>query len=261
MSLRVAARLAAEGIGARVFDLRWLAPLPAAELLAEAERTGRVLVVDETRRSGGVSEGVIAALADAGFAGRVGRVAAADSYVPLGDAANLVLVSEPEIEAAARRLLASVRQAHGRACRRGRRRREAIMRVMADDLLFVYSSPGPVDLAEFNDWYDNEHVPNRLALPGFGAVNRYRASDGMKPEWLATYEVKPGTLDGEDYKALWANASPREKQIMSTLTTLDRRLYTLLSDVVGGRVLRGVRPRPRCDGGVDVGAARGGARA
>jgi hypothetical protein len=32
-------------------------------------------------------------------------VAAADSYVPLGDAANLVLVSEPEIETAARRLV------------------------------------------------------------------------------------------------------------------------------------------------------------
>ena len=105
MSLRVAARLATEGIGARVFDLRWLSPLPASELLAEAERTGRVLIVDETRRSGGVSEGVLAALADAGFAGRVGRVAAADCYVPLGDAANLVLVSEPEIETAARRLL------------------------------------------------------------------------------------------------------------------------------------------------------------
>jgi 2-oxoisovalerate dehydrogenase E1 component len=109
MSLRVARRLAAGGIGARVFDLRWLAPLPQEQLLAEAELTGRVLVVDETRRSGGVSEGVIAALADGGFPGRIARVAAADSYVPLGDAANLVLVSEPEIEAAVRRLLPSLR--------------------------------------------------------------------------------------------------------------------------------------------------------
>ncbi len=107
MSLRVARRLAADGIGARVFDLRWLAPLPAEQLLAEAGRTGRVLVVDETRRSGGVSEGVITALADGGFPGRIARVTAADSYIPLGDAANLVLVSEPEIEAAARRLLPS----------------------------------------------------------------------------------------------------------------------------------------------------------
>lgn len=106
MSLRVARRLAADGIRARVLDLRWLAPLPTEQLLAEASRTGRVLVVDETRRTGGVSEGVIAALIDAGYQGRIARVCAADTFIPLGDAANLVLVSEPEIEAAARQLLA-----------------------------------------------------------------------------------------------------------------------------------------------------------
>jgi 2-oxoisovalerate dehydrogenase E1 component len=63
-----------------------------------------VLVVDETRRSGGVSEGVLAALVDAGFDGRMARVASADSFIPLGDAALSVLVSEAEIEAAARKL-------------------------------------------------------------------------------------------------------------------------------------------------------------
>jgi 2-oxoisovalerate dehydrogenase E1 component len=49
LSLRVARRLAADGVGVRVFDLRWLAPLPAEQLRVEAELTGRVLVVDETR--------------------------------------------------------------------------------------------------------------------------------------------------------------------------------------------------------------------
>jgi hypothetical protein len=101
---------------------------------------------------------------------------------------------------------------------------------MADDLLVVYSSPGPVDLAEFTDWYDNEHVPARLATPGFGAVARYRATDGVKPDWLATYLIKPGTLDTPAYKALWENASEREKRIMSSLSTLDRRVYSLLHD-------------------------------
>jgi hypothetical protein len=101
---------------------------------------------------------------------------------------------------------------------------------MADDLLVVYSSPGPVDLDEFTDWYDNEHVPARLATPGFGAVARYRASDGVKPDWLATYLIKPGTLDTPAYKALWENASEREKRIMSSLSTLDRRVYSLLLD-------------------------------
>jgi 2-oxoisovalerate dehydrogenase E1 component len=105
MSLRVAARLARDGVGVRVVDLRWLAPLPVADVLVAARATGRVLVVDETRRSGGVSEGVLAALVDAGFDGALARIAAEDSVIPLGDAAEHVLVSEAGIEAAARRMV------------------------------------------------------------------------------------------------------------------------------------------------------------
>jgi len=105
MSLRVARRLALRGVGSRVVDLRWLAPLPSEDVLREAGATGRVLVVDETRRTGGVSEGVLAVLVDAGFDGAMARIASKDSFVPLGDAARLVLVSEQEIEAAALRLV------------------------------------------------------------------------------------------------------------------------------------------------------------
>jgi 2-oxoisovalerate dehydrogenase E1 component len=104
MSLRAARRLARAGVHSRVLDLRWLAPLPLDDLLREAQATGRVLVVDETRRSGGVSEGVLAALIDAGFGGTVARVTSRDSFIPLGDAARHVLVSEDEIEEAALRL-------------------------------------------------------------------------------------------------------------------------------------------------------------
>jgi 2-oxoisovalerate dehydrogenase E1 component len=106
MSLRVARRLAERGVHARVVDLRWLAPLPVDDVLREARTTGRVLVVDETRRTGGVSEGILAALVDAGFDGEVARVASKDSFVPLGDASGLVLLSEAEIEAAALALCA-----------------------------------------------------------------------------------------------------------------------------------------------------------
>ena len=115
---------------------------------------------------------------------------------------------------------------------------------MADDLLLVYSSPGMVDLAEFTDWYDNEHVPARLATPGFGAVARYRATDGVKPEWLATYDIKPGTLETAAYKALWENASDREKRIMSSLSTLDRRVYALISDAWADGVDEDAGPAP-----------------
>jgi 2-oxoisovalerate dehydrogenase E1 component len=79
--------------------------LPVADLVREAGITGRVLIVDETRRSGGVGEGVLAALVDAGFVGSVRRVSAADTFIPLGHAAKHVLVSEEMIEAAAHSLL------------------------------------------------------------------------------------------------------------------------------------------------------------
>ena len=105
MSLRVARRLQERGIGVNVVDLRWLAPLPLEEVLREAAATGRTLVVDETRRTGGVGEGIVAELLAAGYTGALARVARKDSFVPLGDAARLVLLSEDEIEAAALRLI------------------------------------------------------------------------------------------------------------------------------------------------------------
>ncbi|MEU8070675.1 transketolase C-terminal domain-containing protein [Micromonospora sp. NPDC048169] len=106
MSLRAAATLAEEGVGSRVVDLRWLAPLPVADIIREASATGRVLVVDETRRSGGVGEGVLSALVDTGYVGAARRVAGLDSFVPLGPAARQVLVSAEAITEGARTLLA-----------------------------------------------------------------------------------------------------------------------------------------------------------
>ncbi|MFC7671944.1 thiamine pyrophosphate-dependent enzyme [Mycolicibacterium sp. GCM10028919] len=110
MSLRVSRRLAELGIFARVVDLRWLAPLPVRDILSEAAATGRVLVVDETRESGGVSEGVVTALIDHGYAGGLARVASRDSFIPLGDAALEVLLSEDTIADAAIKLVRSTQR-------------------------------------------------------------------------------------------------------------------------------------------------------
>jgi 2-oxoisovalerate dehydrogenase E1 component len=104
MSLRVARRLESLGIRARVVDLRWLAPLPVEDMIRESSATGRVLIVDETRYTGGVGEGVLAALLEHGFSGTVERVASRDSFIPLGDAALQVLLSEDTIDAAALKL-------------------------------------------------------------------------------------------------------------------------------------------------------------
>jgi 2-oxoisovalerate dehydrogenase E1 component len=106
MSLRVAKRLQdTHGIRCHVVDLRWLNPLPVTDMVAAAEATGTVLVVDEGRTTGGVAEGVMALLAERLPGVRLGRVTGADTFIPLGAAANLVLVQEQDIEAAALRML------------------------------------------------------------------------------------------------------------------------------------------------------------
>ncbi len=105
MSLRAARRLADDGIAARVVDLRFIAPLPVDDIVRESAATGRVLVADETRHSGGVGEGVVAALVEAGFRGPITRVSSVDSFIPLGDAATTVLLDEGAIDRAARDLV------------------------------------------------------------------------------------------------------------------------------------------------------------
>ena len=102
MSLRVAQRLRGEGIDARVVDLRWLAPLPIDALVEQVRQTGKLLVVDECRRSSGIANAVAADVAERLPGVRIGRCVAADSYIPLGAAAGLVLVSEEDIARCAR---------------------------------------------------------------------------------------------------------------------------------------------------------------
>lgn len=107
MSLRVAKRIeTATGKKCRVLDLRWLKPLNAAWFAQHAREVGKVLVVDEGRLTGGLAEEIFAALDELAPGVTKARVNSADSYIPLADAANLVLLQEPEIEAAARKLLA-----------------------------------------------------------------------------------------------------------------------------------------------------------
>jgi 2-oxoisovalerate dehydrogenase E1 component len=98
------ARLAEAGVFARVIDLRWLAPLPVRALVDALAGCSHVLVVDETRAAGGVSEGVITALS-ARLAVPLARLAARDSFIATGPAHAATLPSVDGIVAAAQALI------------------------------------------------------------------------------------------------------------------------------------------------------------
>ena len=106
MSLRAAREIEkAQGWKVRVVDLRWLVPLNAAFIADQAGEARRILVVDEGRHSAGVGEGVITAIAEAGFgATPLRRVVGADTYTPLAGAAMAVLPGDADIVAAAANL-------------------------------------------------------------------------------------------------------------------------------------------------------------
>lgn len=102
-------------VHARIIDLRWLAPLPQESLLEAIRPCSRVLIVDECRITGSPSEALMALLIERAPHIRMSRVAAIESFIPLGRAATLPLPNRDEIVQGALRLvgkhLHEVRQA------------------------------------------------------------------------------------------------------------------------------------------------------
>ena len=92
------------GIDLRIVDLRWLTPLPMAAILKSVEGCENILIVDECRKSGSLSEELMSRLMEAGITAPVARVTGHDSFIPLGNAAYAVMLSVDDIVTAAEAL-------------------------------------------------------------------------------------------------------------------------------------------------------------
>ena len=109
VGLRLAEKLALDGIQASVLDLRSLVPLDREALLAIARRCHKVLVIHEDSRTGGIGESLAAIIQEEAFEaldGPVRIVGALDTPVPYSPSLEeFYLPSEAQIERAARLLL------------------------------------------------------------------------------------------------------------------------------------------------------------
>ena len=70
---------------------------------------------------------------------------------------------------------------------------------MARHVLLVHSNPVDERDAEFCDWYDHEHVPAVLTVPGFVSARRFAAQPAVHGEmppyrYLAIYEIDTNDL-------------------------------------------------------------------
>ena len=104
LSLQAQRKLEAQGIKVRVIDLNWLNPLPEAGLVAALGDAARVLVVDETRRTGGLAEALVTLLTERTDK-PVARHVAEDSFIPTGPAYAATMPSVDSIVAAATALM------------------------------------------------------------------------------------------------------------------------------------------------------------
>jgi len=105
LSCQAQPALLAAGIRTRIIDLRWLAPLPKAALIQAVRGARHILIVDETRHSGGLAEALMAHVAEVAPGLPLARLTAKDSFIATGPAYAATLPSRDGIVAAAQALM------------------------------------------------------------------------------------------------------------------------------------------------------------
>lgn len=86
-------------------------------------------------------------------------------------------------------------------------------------LLLTLTEPPAGMEEEFNAWYDQEHLPERLAIPGFRSARRWVRGK----TYLATYELDaPGVLQSAAYLARWQNPTPWSRRCLDRCVTFKR---------------------------------------
>lgn len=94
-----------QGINTRVVDLRWLAPLDEAGIIEQVKKCDKVLIVDECRQTGSISEALVTLIHEKlEQTPEMKRITASDSFIPLGAAAYEVLPSVERIIASAKEM-------------------------------------------------------------------------------------------------------------------------------------------------------------
>ena len=94
---------------------------------------------------------------------------------------------------------------------------------MAKGILIAAMNFSDVAEDEFHDWYDTEHIPERLAVPGFLNAERWLGISNPKQS-LALYDLdNVGVLNSAPYLAVGgANGSPWTKRVTGRTKSLIR---------------------------------------
>jgi len=111
---------------------------------------------------------------------------------------------------------------------------EGLMKLFGDALLITWTQADDEIEADFNDWYNREHLDERINLPGFRRARRYRAISA-DIRYMSTYEAlgvdaiaSPAYLDLLSQQTAWS------KRVMSRLVKWRRLSGRVMLDRTHG---------------------------
>jgi hypothetical protein len=120
------------------------------------------------------------------------------------------------------------------------------MPIAGKGMLLTSMDIDAADEAEFNRWYDREHLEERVAIDGFLEARRYVAYDG-KPKYLSLYSTKTfDVLDSPAYRTALANQTAWSKANIARFRNMIRAVarITISRGVGRGAALGIIRIRP-----------------
>lgn len=93
-------------------------------------------------------------------------------------------------------------------------------------LICVWTDVNPAINEEFNAWYDEEHIPERVKeVPGILSARRYLCIEGS-PRYLAVYDLKdPSVLESREYQEISQRYSPRTQKVIPYFLNTVRTIY------------------------------------
>jgi hypothetical protein len=120
------------------------------------------------------------------------------------------------------------------------------MPIAGKGMLLTSMDIDPSDEAEFNRWYDREHLEERVAIDGFLEARRYIAHDGS-PKYLSLYSTATfEVLNSAAYRAALANQTDWSKANIGRFRNMIRAVARITMSRGQGRgaALGIVRLRP-----------------
>ena len=102
-------------------------------------------------------------------------------------------------------------------------------------ILVVMMDVDPEHEDEFNEWYNDEHLPERLEIPGYVSARRFKLEEGEGVlKYLCIWELEDGSpLQSEQYKAQRERPSQLRDRANAHIRQRMRGLYKQIYPLTG----------------------------